>query len=205
MALSMLAVHQAAENLLTCVCQSLARLPAEVTGLAGCPCRTFVAPGEPAADGCDQSACGGLPDGEFPGQLTVHVVRSYITTRDAFPRYEPSSTNSVRDLKQCAMPPITAVDLMVTLYRCVPLPTDRGCPPTGEELSASAMQLHADMLAIQQAVLCCYAATDTTRRNGRRYTMGQSATLAPRGGCVGIQQQVTVALDDCVLCPPVGP
>jgi hypothetical protein len=204
MALSFLAVHQAAENLLTCVCEGLDRLPVEVPGLAGCPCRVFVAPGEPAADGCD-SDCGALPEGTYPGQLTVHAVRTYITTRDAFPRYAPSSPDAVRDLKQCVMPPVTAVDLLVTLYRCVPGPTAGGCPPSAADLGAAAMQLHADMLAIQQAVLCCYAATDTSRRNGRRYALGQSATLPPRGDCVGVQQQITVALDDCVPCPPVTP
>lgn len=204
MTLSMLAVHQAAENLLNCVCEDLARLPVEVPGLKGCPCRSFVAPGTPAADGCDER-CGTLPEGQYPGQLTVHVVRIYTTTRDDFPRYAPSVPSSVRDRKQCAMPPITAVDLVVTLYRCVPGVTNEGCPPSPEDLTASAMQTHADMLSIQRAVLCCYSETDTTRRNGRRYALGQSAVTGPQGDCVGIQQQITVALDDCVACPVPAP
>jgi hypothetical protein len=200
MALSVLAVDAAASSLLACVCEDLARLPDEVPGLKGCPCRVFVSPGVPAADGCDEQ-CGALPDGQYPGQLTVHVVRIYTTTRDGFPRFTPGSPDSVRDLKQCFMPPVTAVDLMVTLYRCVPGVTDGGCPPSPEDLSAAAMQTHADLLSIQRAVLCCYPETDTTRRNGRRYTLGPSAVTGPQGDCVGIQQQLTVALDDCVSCP----
>jgi hypothetical protein len=94
---------------------------------------------------------------------------------------------------------------MVTLYRCVPGMTDQGCPPAPEALTTSSMQLHADLMAVQQAVLCCYAGTDTAARRGRRYTLGQSAVVGPQGDCVGIQQQVTVALDGCMPCPVEGP
>lgn len=200
MALSLLAVHQASENLLECVCTGLGRLPAEVPGLAGCPCRSCVVPGVAAADGCDAS-CGTLPPGEHPGQLSVNVVRLYSSDRTSFPR----EVLAVQDGKQCGPPPVTAVELAITVYRCAPLPSDQGCPPTCEELTASATQLHADMLAVQAAVLCCYSGTDTTRRNGRRFVLGQSRTLGPQGGCVGMEQRVVVALDDCVPCPPVEP
>lgn len=200
MALSLLAVHQAAENLLTCVCTALGRLPAEVPGLAGCPCRTCVVPGVPAADNCGEG-CGTLPDGQFPGQLTVNVIRLYSSDRNAFPR----EVATVRDLKQCVPPQVTAVELAVTLYRCAPGPTSEGCPPSCDDLGAAAMQLHADMMAVQQAVLCCYAGTDTSRRTGRRYVVGQSRTIGPQGGCVGLEQRVTVALDDCLPCPEIEP
>lgn len=210
MSLSPLAVHQAATDLLNCICEALDQLHTDVPGLAGCPCRVGVVPGAPAADGCD-GGCN-VPEGEFPGQLTVNVARIYQAARDQFPQYSPSSPSSVRDLKNCA-PTITAVDLVATLWRCSPGPDDQGCPPTMEALGATAMQLHADMLAIQRGIFCCFPGTDTvTRRHGRRYTMGQGATLGPQGGCVGVEQLVTVALDDCFVCPvptpadaPVGP
>lgn len=204
MALNLLAAHQAAENLLTCVCSGLGRLPADVPGLAGCPCRVFVSPGVPAADGCD-SSCTPLPAGQYPGQLTVHVVRAYSSTRQAFPRLETNSPDSVRDLRNCQGPPTTAVELMVTLYRCVPGMSNEGCPPAPEVLTASAMQTNADLMAIQSAVLCCYAATDTTRPRGRRFVLGQAAVVGPQGDCVGVQTAVTLALDDCLPCPPVVP
>lgn len=197
MALGILAVDAAASSLLACVCTALSRLPTEVPGLAGCPCRTCVVPGLVAADGCDEG-CGTLPAGTYPGQLTVSVIRLYSSDRSGFPR----EVQAVRDLRECVPPQTTAVELAVTLFRCVPGMTDDGCPPTCEQLSASAMQLHADMLAIQQAVLCCYAGTDTTRPRGRRYVLGQSRPIGPSGDCVGIEQRVTVALDDCLPCPP---
>ena len=200
MALSLLAVHQVAENLLQCVCAALSRLPTEVPGLDGCPCRSCVVPGAVAADGCDAD-CGTPPVGEYPGQLSVNVVRLYSSDRPAFPR----EVLAVHDLKQCGPPPVTAVELAVTVYRCTPLPTDQGCAPTCEQMSASAMQLHADMLTVQSGILCCLAGTDTARRTGRRFVLGQSRTLGPQGGCVGLEQRVTVALDDCVPCPPAAP
>lgn len=215
MALSMLAVHEAAEALLNCVCDALDRLPTEVPGLAGCPCRVCVVPGAPAADGCD-GGCD-VPPGSFPGQLTVNVVRLYASDRQTFPRETGLfSTNGqgtgIRDLKNCAMPQTTAVELLVTLWRCAPLPSDDGCPPDCASLTATAMQMHADMLAVQQGALCCFSASDTTARHGRRWVMGQTTTLGPQGGCAGFQTSITVALDDCLVCPvtvppapPVGP
>ena len=196
MALTFLAVHQAAQDLLDCVCTGLSRLPTDVPGLAGCPCRSCVVPGAVAADGCDED-CAALPDGQYPGQLSVNVIRLFSSDRQNFPR----EVFTVQDGRQCVPPQVTAIELAVTVYRCAPLPTDQGCPPTCEQLSDSAMQLHADMLAVQAAILCCYADTDTTRRNGRRYVLGQSRTLGPQGGCVGLEQRVIVALDDCVPCP----
>lgn len=209
MTLSMLAVHMAAQNLLDCVCGALDALPLAVPGLAGCPCRVGVVPATPAADGCD-GGCNVLTN-EFPGQLTVNVVRLYASDPVIFPREAGAGAGGlnglgIRDLRNCAMPQVTAVELLVTLFRCVPGPTEDGCPPTMAELDDSAMQYHADMLAVQQGILCCYAGTDTeTRRNGRRYVVGQTTTIGPQGGCVGFQTRVTVALDDVLPPIPVGP
>ena len=208
MALSMLAIHQAAQNLLDCVCESVDALTLSVPGLAGCPCRVGVVPATPAADGCD-GGCDAGP-GEWPGQLTVNVVRMYASDIVVFPREAGGTSQTanglgVRSLKNCTMPQVTAVELNVTLFRCVPGPTDEGCPPTMAELDAAAMQYHADMLAVQQGILCCYAGTDTTRRSGRRYVVGQTTTIGPSGACVGFQTRVTVALDDSLPPVPVAP
>lgn len=198
MTLSLLAIHEAAEALLNCACDSLATIPTEVPGLAGCPCRTCVVPGAPAADGCD-GGCN-VPPGEYPGQLTVNVIRLFASDPVSFPR----ELATVRDAKNCALPTVTAIEMAITVWRCTPLPTDEGCPPTCAELNESATQLHVDMLAVQRAVLCCYAGTVEGRR-GRRYVLGASTTLGPAGGCVGFQQRVTVALDDVIGPIPVIP
>ncbi len=198
MALGILAINQAAQNLLDCVCAALQQLPSEAPGLMGCPSGRGVVPGaQVAADGCD-AGCEPLGPDEYPGQLTVHVVRIYSSDYQAFPR----EVAQVRDNRKCLPPQTTAVELAVTVFRCAPLPTDEGCPPTAQELSETALQQHADMLAVQAAILCCYASTDQTRLDGRRYVIGQSASVGPQGGCVGFEQRVTVALDDCIDCDP---
>lgn len=198
MTLSVLAIHEAAEALLNCACDSLGALPAEVPGLAGCPCRVCVVPGAPAADGCD-GGCDVQPD-EYPGQLTVNVVHVFASDAVSFPR----ELATVRDSKNCALPAVTVVELAVTVWRCAPMPSDEGCPPPCAELAASAMQLHADIMAVQRAVLCCYAGTLEGRR-GRRYVLGSTTTLGPSGGCAGFSTRVVVALDDVVGPVPVGP
>lgn len=205
MILSTLAIHEAAQALLGCVCEALDRLPDEVPGLAGCPCRTGVVPGDPAADGCD-GGCAPLEPGTWPGQLTVNVVRLYASDTQVFPRELGTFAvqGGVRSLTQCAVPQVTAVELQVTLWRCVPGPTEGGCPPSIEDLTVSAVQLHADMLAVQQGVICCYPSTVDTRK-GRKYVMGQTTTVGPQGGCVGFQTRLITALDGTVAPIPATP
>lgn len=198
MPLTLTAIDTAAQDLLGCVCDGLNRLPGEVPGLAGCPCRSCVVPGEPAADSCGTPCGTVLEPGQYQGQLSVSVARVFSTTRQAFPR----ESLTVWDRTNCLTAlDVTAVDLLVTVYRCAPGPTKDGCPPSCESLSASALQLHADMMAVRSAVQCCYAATVDTDRKGRRFVLGPSVTLGPQGDCVGMQQRVTVGLFDCLPCP----
>lgn len=197
-ALGYLDVHQAATSLLECVCEALDRVPEQMPGLAGCPCRVGVVPGTPAADACD-GACDMAP-GLYPGQLTVNVTRTYVAE---LPRYTNLSAVQL-DGTNCGPGALTVVDLMITLFRCVPTQTEE-CPPTMDELNASAMQLHVDMLAITQGVTCCFPTAGTDRRKGRRYSLGASTVLGPQGGCIGVQTPVTVALDGLSVPLPAGP
>lgn len=199
MALNYLDIQQTAQSLLDCTCEALDALVTEMPGLAGCPCRVGVVPGAPAADGCD-GGCD-VPPGEYPGQLTVNVIRTYPADLPRFTNVQAV----ILDGTNCGTSALMVVDLSITLWRCAPIPTDEGCPPSMAELGASAIQLHADMLAINQAVTCCFATRDTTRRKGRRYSLGQSVVLGPQGGCVGVQTTVTVALDALSVARPVAP
>lgn len=199
MTLSPFAVHEAADAVLSCVCDALDEVAATLPGMAGCPCRVGVVAGSPAADGCD-GGCEAVP-GSWPGQLTVHVQRIYASTRQTF----PAETQPVRDLSACALPQTTAVELVVTLWRCSPGPTDDGCPPSMDSLADTAMQQHVDMLAVQKALLCCLPGTDPSERRGRRAVVGRTDALGPQGGCVGFQTLVVVALDDVVGSMPQGP
>ena len=196
MALTPTTVHEIAEQLLGCVCAALDDVAAVNPQLAGCPtCRTCVVPGTPAWDSCGE-CCGG--GGEVGGQLTVGVARMWSSTRETF----PAEDRTVRDSRGCRLP-VTAVELVVTLLRCVPGPDDRGDPPPCEDLAAAARQLHADGFTVMQAILCCVPGTSQVR-NGRRFVMGQQRVLGPEGYCGGVEQRVTVELPGCDPCGLVG-
>lgn len=196
MAVTPFSVHEVAEQLLGCVCAALDDVAAVNPQLAGCPtCRTCVVPGTPAWDSCGE-CCGG--DGEVGGQLSVSVARMWSSTHEAF----PAEDRTVRDARGCRFP-VTAVEYVVTLLRCAPIPDDQGNPPSCEELTESAQQLHADAVTVAQAVLCCVPQTSQVR-NGRRFIMGQQRVLGPEGWCVGVEQRVTVELPGCDPCDLVG-
>ncbi|WNI20284.1 hypothetical protein [Actinacidiphila sp. ITFR-21] len=189
MAVSPLAVHTMAETVLGCVCAMLDQTAAEVEGQPGCPCRACVVPGPPAWDGC-ADPCG--PAESVGGQLTVHVARIYPSS--SF----PAEDRTVLGTRGCLVP-ATAVELVITLLRCVPTIDEHGCPPTCEELAAAAQIVHVDTASVYNALLCCLPSTGT-RRRGPQFLMGAHRVLESQGGCGGIEQRVTVALPGCG-CP----
>lgn len=189
MAVSLLAVQQLAETVLGCVCSTLEETAAEIEDQPGCPCRACVVPGPPAWDRCTDPC--GTGDG-VGGQLTVHVARIYPSL--SF----PADDRTVFGTRACPAP-ATAVDLVVTLLRCAPTLDEHGCPPTCEELSAAARVVHLDTASVHNALLCCLPTTGP-RRRGPQFVMGAHRVLEPQGGCMGIEQRVTVALPGCG-CP----
>lgn len=193
MALSELAIHELTETVLGCVCSTLEATALAVEGQPGCPdCRTCVVPGKVAWDGCEDPCTG-----DTGGQLSVHVVRIYQSTLDDF----PDLPRLVQGLRGCDdRNQVTAVELHVTLLRCAPGPSELGCPPSCEELAAAAKVLHVDMVSVHNALLCCFPEADNTRRRGRRFSLGQGKVVGPEGGCVGLEQRITVALPSCA-CP----
>lgn len=189
-----LAIHDLAKQVLACVCAALEDTAATIEGQPGCPsCGTCVVPGQAAFDRCEDPCSGDT------GQLSVGLARVYPSTTTTF----PAEDRQVRDLRECVPPPVTAVELVVTLLRCAPTPTDDGCPPSCEELEESARILHVDAATVYSALLCCVPATGGGRR-GRKFVLGGQRTIGPQGGCVGIEQRVTVALPGCAPCPPMG-
>ncbi|TDC29494.1 hypothetical protein E1211_25895 [Micromonospora sp. 15K316] len=190
MALTALGVHELAERVLACVCQALDATAEEVTGHPGCPCRACVVPGAPAWDSCEDPCDNSGGPG---GQLTVHVAR-------IFPSREfPAPDQTVLGLRGCTPPSTTAAELVVTLLRCAPAPTEHGCPPSCEELAATARIVHVDAATVFNALMCCLPSTGGWR--GRRFVMGEQRIVGPQGGCVGVEQRVIVALPGCGPCP----
>ncbi|MGC4947699.1 hypothetical protein ACLQ2N_16075 [Streptomyces sp. DT224] len=193
MALTDYSIHDLTEAVLGCVCAALESTAATVDGQPGCPsCRACVVPGQVAWDSCDDP-CGNEASG---GQLTVSVARIYPSSELGF----PAEDRTVQGVRGCMPPGVTALELVVTLLRCAPTFTEQGCPPSCEDLSETARALHVDMVTVYNALLCCLPGTEQ-RRRGRRFVMGAQRTVGPEGGCVGLEQRVTVALPGCAPCP----
>ncbi|MBA0053428.1 hypothetical protein E0L36_21885 [Streptomyces sp. AJS327] len=190
-----LTLHELTETVLGCVCAALQDTAAQVPGQPGCPCRACVVPGQPAWDWCDDP-CGDKGDG---GQLSVHVIRLFPT--NPF----PTEDRSVMGSRNCPMPSTTAAEIAVTVLRCAPTPDEEGCPPSCDELDQAARVLHVDSMTVFNALYCCLNGSEPGRRRGRKYVMGQQRTVGPQGGCVGIEQRVTVALPGCWPCPEDSP
>jgi len=191
MALSPTQVQQLTDNVLGCICQALDQAAVDDPTQPGCPCRVCVVPGQPAWDSCEDP-CGGDDVG---GQLSVSVIRMYPSAIGTFPAEE----RTVYGVNTCTLPQITAVELLITLLRCAPGPTDDGCPPSCEELATASRVLHTDKVTVYNSLLCCLPKT-SPRRRGLMFVVGQQRTVGPQGGCVGLEQRLTVALGAC-NCP----
>ncbi|UJV42990.1 hypothetical protein [Streptomyces sp. AMCC400023] len=197
MAVTPESINGLATAVLACVCATLDQTAETVAGQPGCPCRSCVVPGTPAWDSCD-APCGG--GDEVGGQLTVHVARVYPTSEF------PVETRDVFGLKSCS-PVLIAVELVITLLRCVPVADpDTGCPPSCEEEAAAARVIQIDSASVLNALLCCLPSLSGVdmRRLGPRFIIGAQRTVEPAGRCGGIEQRVTVALPSCG-CPEEAP
>ncbi|MFI9026300.1 hypothetical protein [Streptomyces sp. NPDC053560] len=190
MPLRALDLHDLTESVLGCVCAALQDTARQVDGQPGCPCRTCVVPGAVAWDWCDDPCSG---DGSG-GQLSVNVLRMWPS--NPF----PNEDRTVMGTRNCMPAPVTAAELAVTLLRCAPTPDDQGCPPSCDELDTAARITHVDAVTVYNALYCCLPGT-STRRRGRQFVIGQQRLVGPQGGCVGVEQRVTVALPGCAPCP----
>ncbi|WP_294011713.1 hypothetical protein [Streptomyces sp.] len=123
----------------------------------------------------------------------MNVARVHPTTEF------PNETHEVLGLKSCR-PTRIAVELVITLLRCVP-PIDENnqCPPTCEDMAAAARVIQIDSATVLNALMCCVPSI-SNRHRGPLYVIGMQKTLEPRGGCGGIEQRLTDALQNCP-CP----
>jgi hypothetical protein len=187
MALNPTGLYDLAQTILACVCAELDATAELIEGQSGCPARSCVVPGTVAWDGCD-GAC----DVVSCGQLSVSIARTYASTNF------PVEDRTVLGLRGCTPPPTTAAEIVITLLRCTPTLDGNGCPPSCEEMDASAKVLCTDLATVSTALVRCLPGTAP---RGRRFVLGQSRVLGPEGGCAGVEQRVTVALPGCYTCP----
>lgn len=136
----------------------------------GCPCRKFVTIGQPVWDSC----CDG-------GQLAAFIDRLYVN--GAFPATE-------NGVITCTAP--LSAEVTIQLIRCVPTVAEDGTAPNAQELSDSSRSIYSDMYIAYRAVICCLA----QYKKYRRFTMGDSRSVGPQGGCAGFEIRFTVDLVD---------
>ena len=146
------------------------------------PERVYVAHGVPVVDGCANTH----------GQLTVHL--SKIGTRPVSPR-----TNRTPGANQCQI--MAVAQFAIQLFRCVPVPNDRGVPPTDTALDESAADLMLDAWALYSHIIAERAAGDLISGLGcDGVAIGEITPIAPSGGTAGWQFTVDVMLSDAGPC-----
>lgn len=121
-------LHALAQELLTACEAALNTIPDFAPGLGGAPERSYVSPGEPAADCCPQ--------------LTVHVAG--LTEA-------PTNPQGLGAGRRHSYSRLNHVGLIVTIFRCVPTAsaTKTGfSPPSQVDLELAAEQINADGWAI---------------------------------------------------------
>jgi len=134
------------------------------------PCFCGVLPGNDVAydycDGCEDGTCG----------------QAWVRMAEAFPARVFPVPDS--DRGNCAT--ALAVELVVGIVRCAPMPDEHGDPPTMEAQFDTAQLVVADMMAMRRAIMCC-----TQAYRGRDYLLGPYLPIGPEGGCVGGAWTVT--------------
>lgn len=140
-------------------------------GLTGAPARSYVSPGLPALDCCDQ--------------LTVDARSVLEDIRS------PAGAGSGQRARYSARK--NQVALVATVTRCVPVIQDTKNPPSVAEMEAAAAQINADGWALWNVLW-------NLVRSGDLFTLcGDSSPtlrqLAPSGGCAGWTLQMVVELE----------
>jgi hypothetical protein len=157
-------LHVLAGDFLDACIDALDTIPTYAPGLAGAPERTFISPGRPVLDCCDQ--------------LAVHVEA--LT--------EMNATGSGQKARHGAR--TNLVTLIATSTRCIPTGT-ASAPPSPTELTDAAEQLDADAWALWNHVWNMIRADQLFMLCGEVFWDGLRA-LAPSGGCAGWVLQLRV-------------
>jgi len=159
----------AQEYLAACV-EALDTIPTFAPGLGGAPARSFVSPGLPAFDCCDQ--------------LTVHVtgVTDSATSPSNF------TGRSASTMK------VNTVGLVATATRCIPVISDSGNPPPVEEMEAAAEQIDADGWALWNHIYNLIRAEALFTLCGEVFWDGLRS-INPQGGCGGFTLALRVELE----------
>ena len=165
-------VTEIAEALRDCLCEALAN-----TSTSGPVCRCCIQPGMAPATADSCCDCG-----EGQGQASVQVVEIYPS--DKFPR------KGITEWKGACTKGSTfwVAELVMTVYRCVPVPDDDGNPPTCDQLQTAAARIWSDAAVMRNVFACCDWSL------GRHVLPGSWQPLPNQGGCGGGMMSVLVSL-----------
>lgn len=148
--------------------EALDTIPTFAPGLGGAPARSFVSPGQPAFDCCDQ--------------LTVHVA--------AVNELSPTAYGEKARIGHRT----NMVTLVATSTRCIPVISDSGNIPSVTDMEAAAEQIDADGWALWNHVWNLIRADLLFTLCGQIYWDGLRS-INPQGGCGGWVLQLRVELD----------
>jgi hypothetical protein len=172
-------LHVLATAILDSCAEALDSIPAFDATLDGAQPRQFVSPGIPVLDCCDQ--------------LSVHTV--LVNQADTTPGGLDAGTRDRHGT-------VNHVTLQVTSTRCIPTgtttATGKFTPPSEEDLTTSAKQLHADAWALWNHLYWLKASGQLLNLCDAMFFDGIS-TLPPSGGCAGWLAQIRAYLDGYVV------
>lgn len=165
-----------AQALLACLCAQLADT------IGGPPCQCCLRPGTapPPADSCCECSTG-------QGQASVQIGPIRPLVAGKFPNFGITGT-----LDNCTEYEF-AVELIMTVYRCVSVADDTGFPSC-DELTADTLKIADDARAMRRAILCCDWRGQDDLDDATQIVLGDWRPLSPLGGCAGGQQSVIVLL-----------
>lgn len=160
-------LHELATDLLAACVEALDTIPVYDATLNGAPDRSFVSPGLPALDCCDQ--------------LTIHVGNISVST---------SAPGNPKAAKHW----INWVQLTILAARCVPVQDENGNPPAISLQQAAAEQLNADKWALWNHLNNLVADGDLFDQCCD-VIFGNLSPLGQLGGCGGSSLNITVCLE----------
>lgn len=167
-------LHALAEDFLAACVESLDTIPTFAPALGGAPERSFISPGLPVWDCCEQ--------------LTVHVEA--LVEGDTSPGGLATGRRAVYTRENLVV-------LVASLTRCIPT-TGRGGGmdelPWPEDLEAAAAQIHADGWAIWNHIFNMIRVNEFSDRCSEVFWDGMRAYV-PSGGCAGWVLTLRVKLD----------
>jgi hypothetical protein len=164
-------LHDLADEFLQACIDALDTIPLFEPDLLGAPDRTFIAPGLPVWDCCEQMAV-------------------YVTTvSDA-----ATAPTGLATGRRASFGKVNHVRLNCTITRCIPTIDEQGRIPSSDQLTETARQVDADGWALWNHVFNEWRAGNIFTLCTEVFFDGLIAAN-PLGGCGGWNFQLRVALD----------